>query len=152
MVMILATVRRNDSYRIACFQSAVDRLIDIDGKVRRHAFDNNRPCRILFDFDKNVVQASRWVEGKEKFLGFALEQNAQLRSVRRTTGSFTDGVHEIVFNHVGAGPTYGIEVGYGETAKWIVFTGRTGQVNDSRNEEEIDAMFEALRQQRIDTD
>jgi len=146
LIMLVATVRRNQSYHAARFQSVIERLIDADMKVRRHALANNRPCRLRLDMANNLIQASRWVDGNEKFVGFGLGSDAELKSVQTVSNEINKDSHDILFNHVGASPTYSIQVQHADKNKWIVFAGRTGQPTIHDRTQEMEQLFKTLRQ------
>lgn len=145
LILLVATVRRNQSYHAARFQSVIERVIDADMKVRRHALANNRPCRIRFDMTNNQLQASRWVDGREKFVGFGLGTDAKLKSLQTVSNVFDKDSHEIPFNHVGASPTYSIQVQHADKNKWIFFAGRTGQPTIHASSQEMEQLFKTLR-------
>ncbi len=151
LVMLMVTVRWNEPYQAARFQSDIERVIDADMKVRRHAFANKRPCRIIFDFENNTVQSSRWIDGKETLLGFKLYSTINLRSIQTASGTSSKRKRQIEIRPDGSGLTYALEINQSGISKWVMFAGRTGQPHTTDQLSDVKTLFKTIKTQRTDT-
>ncbi len=151
LVLVAISFRWNEPYQAVRFQSDLERLIDFDFKARRHAISRNRDSWLLYDLDRNAIDASRWVDSAEKRIGIQLGEGIRIKEFVTATGQATSGQAQLKIYADGSTSTYAVLIGHGEQQRWIVFAGRTGQTQITDELNDVETLFKKLHIQGADT-
>lgn len=146
MIGMAVGVRFTEPYKSATFQSDLERLVDFDFKIRQHASGANKLSSIVFDLDQNRIEASRWVDDKEKRIGFKTSSHVDLVNVTTQSENSSNGQFRLGVDADGASSTYVVQISNGETTKWVLFAGRTGQHQIYNEETDVEKALKMLRQ------
>jgi prepilin-type N-terminal cleavage/methylation domain-containing protein len=145
VVMVSVSIRWGSVYRKARLTATIERVISFDFKARRHAMQQNRRGRLLYDLDDNrMIKSSRWVDGTEKMASTEIDKLSLLERFRTSQNESSDGIIQLQVSNLGSTPTYCIEIDQGGERRWIVFAGRTGQAEVYEDQQQADEFFAAL--------
>ena len=95
LIAVSVSLNWADVYRGIQDQTQIEKIVDFDFKVRRHAANRHRKCKLKFDLDEQMIRASRWVDGIEKFTLYHLANGSQFAEIRTTREAKLTGQIEI---------------------------------------------------------
>lgn len=150
LFVVSISIRWSGPYNEIKFKSDIERLVDFDFKARRHATSRNRECRLIVEFESNIVHASRWQNGKEQLLPLVLGGGTSIAQLLISNGRATSGIPQLGIGPDGSTKTYAILLQQGGKQRWIVFAGRTGQPLITSDKEDVETIFKEMLAQGTD--
>lgn len=133
-------------YRRAEFTHAIDRVKNFDSQIRQLASRKRWPVELVYDCDRHRITATSLVENRPLNRSFRLPGQVKFERVVTRKGPVSHGDVNIPLTASGQSPTYAI--GLSNAAgqqQTLLFFGVTGQVLETKDEEQIKRTFRSLR-------
>ncbi len=114
-----------------------------DAKARREARRRRLPTEALIDRTRGRLTIDRIGRGDNGSpeSTYRLPRQVKIKEVRMRRQGVVGTQVEIDINRFGQSPTYAVELQRGETSRWLVVLGLTGQVISLDSEGEADAIL-----------
>lgn len=140
----VVVVRFSGPQREANWRHTVDRLAFLDQQLRSRSRRFGGSRELVFDVASNRVEL-RAIGGQEETVGFTPPRGVKLDEVRLAKASGAAGRVTIVGNPLGVTPTYAVcfDTSQG-SPRWLLVAGVTGQVHETKHENEIKNMLAFL--------
>lgn len=152
LVVGTATFQFRQPYRRVRFESVAEVLAEVDRQVRSRARAANAAGLLEIDLERQKL-AFQFPGGLAASLpDYLLPSGFTLTSLRTSVGEQRGGRTTIVIRPDGVSISYAVLLETVEQARWIVVLGGTGQVLFLENANEVQTLFNSLREERIDLD
>lgn len=152
LVVGTATFQFRQPYRRVRFESVAEVLVEVDRQVRSRARAANAAGLLEIDLERQKL-AFQFPGGLAASLpDYLLPSGFTLTSLRTSVGEQRGGRTTIVIRPDGVSISYAVLLETVEQARWIVVLGGTGQVLFLENANEVQTLFNSLREERIDLD
>jgi Tfp pilus assembly protein FimT len=154
LVAAMATVRFSASFRSAQIATTIAILHDLDGQLRTLAAKQKSPYELRINLTQQTLSVSANGNSQQQPVRtYAISSPIKIAAVRSAREERTSGEAVVRCDGSGMCETYAIEItAPSALARWILFTGVTGQPLEKLTDRQIEELFDALRPQRTHTD
>lgn len=128
----------------AALDRAAVRVADFDRVTRTAARNQGRPMRIVIDPTLNRLERTD-AQGRPAGAAASLPGRVRLSDVMVLGGGTARAQSSVLCSSRGLTPTYAVQLEVPEgRSRWLVFAGLSGQVTETQDREQVEAIFDAI--------
>lgn len=150
LVAISVSVRWSNTYSLVKFDAAIAELVDFDAASRDAASRQGSVGELVVDLQTQQLQGTRWNRGQPSLKSLAFPESISIGEFWSVNGEELEGAFQLFVDRDGASVSYGLGLSQGDTQRWVIFAGRTGQPLFYESEQDVKTFFDRLQDQRTD--